>query len=376
MVIEDKFFELLQLAVGTRECFSEQPTAEEWPELVEMFQKQSLLGIGYRGVSQAVKNGNCQTASLPFLTKWSMRVDDIPQKNAELDKDASILTRIFEKEGFDVCILKGQGIARLYPDPSLRTSGDIDAWVWPQDDSNNQTLSDRRKTIVAYCKRLVNPKEIVYHHMPFPINGKDIEVHFTPSWMYAPSSNCRLQRFFEQEWEHREWYGVNEKLGFYVPSLKMDRVFILVHIYRHLFAEGIGLRQLLDYYYVLKATNTDEERADCLMTLKDIGMGRFTAATMWVLQTVFGLDELHMLCKPNEKEGRFLLHEIMATGNFGHYDERYQISQEGGSSIRFGQVLLRNLRFLTSYPREILSMPFWKIGHQLWMHKHGYNKIK
>ena len=151
---------------------------------------------------------------------------------------------------------------------------------------------------------------------------------------------------------------------FYVPSSAMDRVFVLVHIYRHLFAEGIGLRQLLDYDRVLQATECDEERNRTMALLNALGMRRFTAAMMWVLHEVFGLDDSKMLCKPDVRRGQHLLKEVLAAGNFGKYDERGTVSHDYGSVNRFGQIMRRNLRFLKDYPQEVLCMPWWKLWHQ------------
>ena len=147
------------------------------------------------------------------------------------------------------------------------------------------------------------------------------------------------------------------------PTLAFNRVYILVHIYRHLFHEGIGLRQLLDYYFVLHQGFTEEERTETMRTLCSLRMQRFTAAVMWVLQEVFAMDDRYLLTDPNEEEGRFLLSEIMLAGNFGHYDERIKRSAKVTEWGLFCRRLGRNLRFLRSYPSEVLWSPFFKLWH-------------
>ena len=147
------------------------------------------------------------------------------------------------------------------------------------------------------------------------------------------------------------------------PTLAFNRVYILVHIYRHLFHEGIGLRQLLDYYFVLHQGFTEEERTETMRTLRSLRMQRFTAAVMWVLQEVFAMDERYLLTDPNEEEGRFLLSEIMLAGNFGHYDERIKRSAKVTEWGLFCRRVGRNLRFLRSYPSEVLWSPCFKLWH-------------
>ena len=151
-----------------------------------------------------------------------------------------------------------------------------------------------------------------------------------------------------------------------VPNLAFNRIYILVHIYRHLFHEGIGLRQLLDYYFVLHQGFTEEEREETMRMLRSLKMERFTAAVMWVLQEVYGMDDRYLLTTPDEREGRFLLNEIMMAGNFGHYDERLQ-HEQGETTLHWAlRKIKRNFRFVRSYPSEVLWSPLFKLWHWVW----------
>ena len=155
------------------------------------------------------------------------------------------------------------------------------------------------------------------------------------------------------------------------PNNAFNRIYILVHIYRHLFAEGIGLKQLLDYYFVLQQGFTEVEREETLRTLRSLGMMRFTRAVMWVLQEVYGLPDRYLLTSPDEEEGRFLLSEILLAGNFGQHDERLQRA-EGEGTFRWGlRKVMRNFRFVRSYPSEVLWSPLFKVWHLFWRMGHA-----
>lgn len=362
-----KFFELLQFSLGRREAFSEVPEGDDWERLYTLCRHHALVGIGFSGVEAAVGKKACPPPPLRLMVAWHLLVEKMERGNRLQQRDAAKISGIFAKEGFATCILKGQALVRLYGGVERRDVGDIDIWVWPAG-GESLSLNERRRRVASYCNaQLGVPQEVVYHHLAFPVGGRDIEVHFTPSWMCAPCANRRLQRFFENEMRHCSQYLPEDcgGEGFGVPSLAMDRVFVLVHIYRHLFAEGIGLRQLLDYDRVLEATVSDAERSDTMRLLRRLGMQHFTAAMMWVLHEVFALDAAKMLCPPDALRGRRLLDEVMAAGNFGKYDCRGTVSHDYGSASRFLQIMRRNLRFLCDYPAEVLSMPFWKLWHQL-----------
>ena len=402
------FFELLQVAVGNRTMLSHTPTAEEWRELYLLAQKQAMVGIAFRGVEQLPE---AQRPPKALLMQWMMATERIKAMNAEMDRKAVVVAEKFRSEGFPGVVLKGQGIAKLFqvslidngqltmdndhPDENknaghpkdkfsifnsqfsikeYRTPGDIDIW-----------LHGGRKEILRYVRQHVPDCKPVYHHVDFPvIKELDIEVHFTPSWMNSPVTNRRLQRWFrsfnfqtvplfiEGRTEQSGAEGVasvarrENSTELPTPSLAFNRVYILVHIYRHLFHEGIGLRQLLDYYFVLTQGFTEEERAETMRTLRSLKMQRFTAAVMWVLQEVYGMDDRYLLTKPDEKEGRFLLGEIMLAGNFGHYDERMQ-HERGESALHWGlRKVKRNFRFVSSYPSEVLWSPLFKLWHWVW----------
>ena len=371
------FFELLQVAIGNRKELTHAPTAEEWSELYTLAQRQTLVGIAFRAVEQLPE---AQRPPKALLMQWMMATERIKALNTDLDRKALAVANKFLSEGFPSVILKGQGISKLYIlrdnvnvnendncllDGELsifnsqfsiqeyRTPGDIDIW-----------LHGARKDILNYVRRHVPDCKPVYHHVDFPvIEGLDIEVHFMPSWMNSPVTNRRLQRWFRSFNFQFSIFNYKEIPS---PNSAFNRIYILVHIYRHLFHEGIGLRQLLDYYFVLYQGFTEEEREETMRMLRSLKMERFTAAVMWVLQEVYGMDDRYLLTTPDEREGRFLLNEIMLAGNFGHYDERLQ-HEQGETTLRWAlRKIKRNFRFVRSYPSEVLWSPLFKLWHWVW----------
>jgi hypothetical protein len=264
----------------------------------------------------------------------------------------------FLKDGFQSVVLKGHGIAQLYPRGEYRVSGDIDLWLGAQ-----------RRDVVRYARELVPEGRFLYHHVDFqPPNGTEIEIHFTPSWMSGYFTNSTLQSFFQNH--ARQLFDKVQPPTSYaelpIPSLEFNRIYILVHIYRHLFGEGIGLRQLMDYYYVLQQGFTEDERLETLRVLKSLNMLRFTRAVMYVLQTVFAMPPQFLLIEPDVKEGQFLLNEIIQSGNFGHYDMRIERIANESSIHVFYRRVKRKSRFLYSYPSEVLWTPLFKFWHFCW----------
>ena len=168
-----------------------------------------------------------------------------------------------------------------------------------------------------------------------------------------------------------------DEFGITTASVSFNVVYQLVHIYRHLFNEGIGLRQLLDYYFVLKTfwevgMERLEVREKCLEQIEHFGMKSFASAVMYVLQTVFAMPDEYLLYPQDEKRGCFLLNEIMLAGNFGFYDERNVINANESYIKRFIRRQKRFSRFFIQYPSEVIWGPYFTVKQRLWRIMHGW----
>ena len=352
-IITTTFFELIRLGIGTGKGLSHTPSGEEWKQIFELSQKQALLGIAFSGIEKLNAE---QLPPKALILMWHNLCLQIKQQNKKLNRLAAAINKKFESEGFRNVILKGQGIARLYDQPLRRVSGDIDIW-----------LEGGREKILTYVKRYVPNCQPVYHHVDFlDLEGVSVEVHFTPTWMNCYFTNKKLQRFFEKETEKQmgnKFILKDEEDTIYATTNDFNRIYILLHIYRHLFQEGIGLRQLLDYFYVLKQGFDEEEKQETLKLLRDFKMMRFAGAVMYVLKRVFNIEDRYLLTKPLEKEGEFLLNEIMVAGNFGKYSPRYKNNMSDSLITRAISKSSYHLKFFNSYPSETFWGPLFRIWH-------------
>lgn len=348
------FFALIRCSIGKQDKLPYRPDELQWNEMFDIAQKQALIGITFAGIERLPQE---QRPPKRILFNWHTAREQIKEKNIDLNKRCIAVSRKFNQLGFRNTVLKGQGLAHLYPDPTLRTPGDIDIW-----------LEGGSGKILAYIKRCFPKCKPTYHHIDFPISKEvDIEVHFTPSWMHNPFANKRLQRFFEENTNAQFTNNITTSEGcFPTPTVAFNRIYILLHIYRHLFQEGIGLRQLLDYYFVLDKGFSQEEKKECARTLKSLGLIDFAAAATHVLQEKFGLERDKHIVMPDKRRGEFLLKEVMTAGNFGKYDKRYRIVPKENEFAHFLNSMRRTARLILQYPNETLWSPYFKIWHYFW----------
>lgn len=348
------FIELIQISIGSRVCLSRTPNETEWGELYAMAKKQSLVGVCFAGVHKLVIQQQ-EPPELLYLT-WMGMAAIIQQRNEIVNRQCTELQAKLSSDGFRCCVLKGQGVGQLYSEPlrELRQSGDIDVWLDGSHDS-----------IMEYLNRVSPTNEVRWLHTQMKVfPDTDAEIHFRPSYLECPWQDRALQKFFTRE---KEVCFVNGKC-----TDKFNQVFILAHAFRHAFSEGVGLRQLMDYFFVLKNSKERLSRDEYAEVMNTTGMYRFAMAVMWIMQEVFGLEEEYLLCEPDEKDGRFLLDEVMQSGNFGHQDERVKHTADEGAFHRFWRIALYNGRMIRFSPWIVACSPFWRLWHWSWRKRKGY----
>ena len=326
-----------------------------------MAEKQALIGLLFSAVEKLNERDKTIMLPMQLFYQWTGIVLNMEAQNKRLNEAAEHLTRIFKNGGLRSCVLKGQGIATLYPQPLRRQPGDIDLWV-----------EGGRERVLQFLKcSFLRIGHIVIHHVDTRIiEGVETEIHFVPVYACNPFLHYRLQQFFRRHADE-QFSNIDSELGFAHPTLRFNAVYILAHIYMHFLYEGIGLRQIVDYYYVL-VNLSEEERHQALEDIKRIGLSKFSGAVMYVLKKICGMDETCFVAKSDNKRGTLLLEEIMRSGNFGKYDDRLK-NRDGKNLILFNIVALkRQLQFFKYYPVDIISIPFFKVGHWFWRKWKGY----
>ena len=364
------------MAIGNRKELTRQLSDDEWASLYSECEKQALLGITFCGVERLPKE---QFPPFDVAAEWVHDAQVAKERNELLSKRCVEVCEHLEHDGFDSCILKGQSNLPYYLESlrDYRTAGDIDVLCWHKNGKHDLM------TIINYAISLNDnhsedeKTEVIYHHLDWNYKEISVEVHFRASYMNDPLYNARFQK-----WWMDSCTPMKCELGFPTASVSFNAVYQLVHIYRHLFNEGIGLRQMLDYYFVLRTLhieqmehmeNTNVLSKEMIMSqMKYLGIGKFASAVMYVLQTVFAMPEAYLLCSPDNKRGRFLLNEIMQAGNFGFFDERNVIDANEGYLKRFVRRQKRFVRFLGQYPSEVIWGPYFTVMQRSWRMIHGW----
>lgn len=326
------------------------PNMSDWRSIYAFADKQKILGVC------DPTNYKVQI-DIEIISLWIGTVLQIKSRNMLLNTKTMELCQIMEHAGFSCCVLKGQGNAEKYPNPLSRIPGDIDVWV----DADENTIQRFAR------ERFPDAKE-TFKHIKLPLyDDIGVDLHYKPLRFHFPQHQRRLYKWINL---HKEEQFANKiKLTgtdsfIHVPTTKFNVVYQLGHIMIHVLDGGIGFRQLIDYFYVLKELGdiSSEERDEIVQTWKNLGLLRIASAVMWIESEVLGFSEHYLLIAPNQRLGKMLLEDILEGGNFGHYSIRQSYRYTGKNLLRRVSSLSRLIRLLPCFPGEV---PFWIIDRCL-----------
>lgn len=359
IISNNPYLDFLRYSLHEDAKLPESASSIDWDKLLDFGTRQSIRGVLLYGIKKLPADGPHPT--FPQLKRWLKTSIAIKTTNIQVYRDAVTLSQCFHKEtGGESVVMKGQANALRYPDPYIREPGDIDLWT-----------TATTKQLIRWAHSHDPKGSVEYHHVDLNALATPVELHYVPSFMGNLFYEWRMRQWFKKE-KPRQFGnkavlpdGLGE-IGILEPSF--DCIFQLSHMMHHFFFEGIGFRQVIDFYYLLSAMPKDD--GSIMRTVRRLNMRKFTATVMYVLREVLGLPEDKLLCEPNEEIGTLFLHELLSAGNFGYHDSRYNFR---GLS-RWNQYKLetrRNLHFAKEFPAEVVfGRPiarFWHAAYKFWL---------
>lgn len=362
------FVELLQIALGKRDGFSRIPTEKEWITLYEESEKQAIVGVMLGGLGRLPKE------QLPFqelLLQWIGIGEIIRQRNAVMDDAVVRLCEGLTKRGTHLFVFKGQTINFFYPKGLSRDSGDIDYLVSAESWEKELSLIKERVERGEIKKYIDDTTE---KDVQYAINDIAYEMHNK----MVLFSRAKHQEYWEKVvmpkiWERHYVVEINGHAIMTLPPVE-NVLYIFVHIFHHLIADGIGLRQFVDWFVLLNAYDfTTEEKDELEKHLSSLGLRTAFTGLGAVLTDYLGMEECRFpfhVTKEDHKEAPKLLDNIMQMGNFGH---NINYSQDRGvihGLQHLGRIFSQSRKFGHYAPSEswgrIPKMFSWW-SKKLWM---------
>ena len=241
-------FDFLKYCLGGKDNMNNVVANIDWQQLHSFASKQAILGLCFDGIGRLGKEYSEELKQNPIereqLMTWMGKAQQIRRQNMKVNIVASKLYSKFREDGLRCCILKGQGNALMYPNPYSRTPGDIDVWI-----------DASRERIMEYAqKKFELEDDIRLQHLETSLDCVPVELHFYPCTMNNPIYNARLQKWFKRnaDLQCSNVVSLPDGIGeIAIPTTAFNVVYQLTHLYHHFFDEGIGMRQIIDYFLVV-----------------------------------------------------------------------------------------------------------------------------
>ena len=266
-------FDFLKYCLGEKDNMSNVVADIDWQQLYSFASKQALLGLCFDGIERLGEEYPEELRLNPIgrelLMTWMGKAQQIRRQNMKVNAVAGKLFSMLREDGLRCCILKGQGNALMYPNPYSRTPGDIDVWI-----------DASRERIMEYAqKKFELGDDIRLQHLETSLDGVPVELHFFPCSMNNPIYHARLQKWFKRnaDLQCSNVVSLPDGIGeIAIPTTAFNVIYQLTHLYHHFFDEGIGMRQIIDYFLVVNdfsknvfLNNKSSKITPSLFTLKE-----------------------------------------------------------------------------------------------------------
>ncbi|MCI1648484.1 MAG: nucleotidyltransferase family protein [Bacteroides sp.] len=283
-------------------------TAGQWERLYIMACRQTVEGIVFDGLLQLPVK---YFPPRPLLLRWTALVDHIERNNHKVDGVVAELTRIFTDHDITACLLKGQGVAACYSNPSHRVSGDID-WYFP-------CQGDFKKANKLMVSLGISLKKNAGFSVSYIWQGILVEHHSRMFDFHNPFLATFLRQLEVSEVYNSSSLRVNSQ-SVLLPSPLLAHLQVNAHILKHQLSYGIGLRQLCDSACLCRATSMHVDAVHLQEVYNKAGILAWIVRLYTFLVREIGLPvEFLPFSLPARLEIDFMKQDILHSGNFGFY---------------------------------------------------------
>lgn len=260
----------------------------EWRDVLLSAKNQTVLGLVYKGLDH-LPSGSTEPSDSAYL-KLAVEVEKCEARNARMAKVQNALFEEFKAAGLHPIQLKGQSVARLYPNPELRQSGDID--VYFSADEFDKAVPEGAQMAADGSAEYMKDDVIVEHHRQL----LDIA---------SPSKQELIDRLVDR-------YGFVDD----TTSPELTILLLASHILKHVLGRGVGLRQICDYAIASKVLTYDH--GTMVQTFRDLGISRWIAVLDSFCTRYLGAE----MADEEPALADRLLEIVLDGGNFGQHSGR------------------------------------------------------
>jgi hypothetical protein len=213
------------------------------------------------------------------------------QQQVHLQHVLQTAWQALEQAGIQAVLMKGAGLAALYPEPHMRQWGDIDLFVGVE--QYHPACAAMRK---AFPEALKFDEELDhYKHYNLIADGVSIEIHrVSVGWQHPVDERryARMEAYGMTKSEELRLNGLTVR----VPEPTFNALFVMLHSWEHMMTQGASVRQLCDLVLLLHKRVSEIDVPRLKAWLNALCLTDVWQLYMWIAVKRLGLPETEAPC--------------------------------------------------------------------------------
>ena len=314
------FLSLLRAALWGEKPDASAFVEADWKQIFRLADTQTVPSLIVDGMGMLPP----ECLRIPLQEKLK-RIGEMQQMEQMNRLHRSVIIKIdkaLKAEGIRAVFMKGQTTALRYPNPLHRTPGDIDFVVSAEDFCQTMAVMEKMGK--------VNHGLVHEHHGMAGVDGVTVEPHYKVHNYQRPSTDRAMQEMFSSVFP--DGLVSADMDGYQVPIFPstFESVFLISHMVNHVYEEGLGLRQVIDYAMFLDkcADRIDWVKHD--EYLHKMRMERAWRIFTCICVTYLGIplpSQVEPFSYQEKVWAEKMMVDIMRVGNFGRGE--YVFSHRG-----------------------------------------------
>lgn len=363
---EKRFLELLKASIHNRkanEKLFEGINTKDWNIINKLASQQTVQGLIF---DRALLLSKEYLPDKMQLVNMAVTIEMIEKRNKKIEQTLKKLKDFYNENGFDFVVLKGQTLAKFYPNPKLRVSGDLDLYLYRNGDYDkvNEFLSQK-----GYKLEGDSLYEKLYYY-----EDVAIENHKYIALFGIKKYDDFLNSILKDIRNNNEFLDIDiDENTYKTLPLELNAVYIFQHILHHFRYLGIGFRQILDWYIFLEANiqNIDKAKFGYIANKFDLirPMKYFALLGIKYLdikESIFPF-EIDLNKPKDDKLVDIILEDILQGGNFGmeHFANKKFRNIWQRRFYMFRKTTMRSIKLSRISPEHIATVSFVSIMNRI-----------
>lgn len=260
---QEELLKLTRVAIG-HDNMSHISTQILWNDMYSIALEQGLSAIVFDGINNCFEKGI--KIDIDFQTKmeWIGLVQQMEQQYQLYEKNIKDLGAFYREHGIKMMVLKGYGLAQNYPVPSHRPCGDVDIYLFGDQEKADKLLQEKLGITIDKSH---------HHHTVFRFKNETVENHYDFLNVHVRPSNKRI----EDKLKTLANLDVNVNLddNIIFPSVDFNAIYLLRHCAAHFASTEMTVRQILDWGFFMEKHHQEISWDEYIHYIKQEGMYRF-----------------------------------------------------------------------------------------------------